>query len=313
MLAWLLGTQVDKSCLANRLQPASPREKESTNRLHSSASRVDEFSIDKTSETGAEMSLESAYFEAYGKKYLVSSMKVIISRASLAAKSAASKLDCIIPYRMMRSLMDKPEVGPSIISDVMLNLVVCLKQQLDVLGGLNTNHMNETVLMLKRSSSEEQPSKKLGKKGVLKIEILQSANLLFNSLDAAFLWMWMSGLLASSFGAVWSQSSGSVEDREKQTAEEEGGTKSHSLTNELDQLQDRREKFHLEQTEVTDIAKNGQESLKSHRSMQHPLAQESHISPVSALALIKFLLQALPLVSHIEFTNKHTVYMYLTF
>lgn len=55
----------------------------------------------------------SAYFELYSKNLLVESIKV-----TLKATYEENQLD-LRPYRILVSLLDKPDIGPVILDDIL--------------------------------------------------------------------------------------------------------------------------------------------------------------------------------------------------
>ena len=67
--------------------------------------------------------------------------------------------------------MDKPEIGDSVVRDVLTDVFGCLKQQVETLGGSQGREAG--ALKLKRPLVKDELPRKLGKKGSLKAEILQ--------------------------------------------------------------------------------------------------------------------------------------------
>ena len=142
---------------------------------------------------------QALYFDRFSKSYLLSALRSIITSASLATKHTVSGSEAVLPYRLLRSLMDKPEVGDIIIGDILPDLCSCLKIQVESLGGVPTERSSltkQSVHGLKSSAKEGGGgSKKSGRKSQ-KMEVLQSANLFFNTLSPEQLWQWMESLLS---------------------------------------------------------------------------------------------------------------------
>ena len=170
LYAWLLGLQVNRSYLATHLPRSSVSSSE-----------------------------DCSYFESYTKAHLLSALRQILTRASMAAKHS-SKAESVLPYRLLRILMDKQEVGEYIVREILLDVVSCLKQQVEILGGLGSKESSGSNRHSHNPDREDLPRKPAGKKGSLKAEILQSANLFFNCLSSELLWEWMTNLLSLSFG-----------------------------------------------------------------------------------------------------------------
>ncbi len=169
LFAWLLGTNIDKAVLA----------------LH----------LLKTDDQNTMIDKDTSYFKIYSASYVEAAIKKLcLQAAAVSKKSYATKLDCIQPYRLLRALLERTEISESLMGGVMLNVVSCLKEQVDSLGGISSSSLSQDSGGIRKTPSEEHP-KKLGRKASLKQDILQSANLFFSALDPGFLWQWLSDLL----------------------------------------------------------------------------------------------------------------------
>ncbi len=176
LFAWLLGTNIDKAVLT----------------LH----------LSKTDEQATTEDTDTSYFKTYSASYVEAALKKLcLQAASISKKSSAIKLDCIQPYRLLRALLEREEISEGLMSGVMLDVVSCLKEQVESLGGISGSTLSQDSSRLRKTPSEEQP-KKLGRKAALKQDILQSANLFFSALDPGFLWQWLSELLETSLTRV---------------------------------------------------------------------------------------------------------------
>jgi len=146
----------------------------------------------------------SSYFEQHVKGYLLRALGKVLDNAGsalyrlgqLETPTSDAKAECVLPYRILRALHDHPEVSHLMAESVMLDLVRCFQSQLDLLGGLSSPATWTTA----KSESRPQPppsgpQKKSGKRGSLKAEIVQSANLLLATLGRDFVWQWMEGLV----------------------------------------------------------------------------------------------------------------------
>lgn len=139
----------------------------------------------------------SLYFDKFAKTHLLSALRSIIASASQATRHSAAVSDSVLPYRLLRSLMDKPEIGDAIVIDVLPDLGTCLKLQVESLGGLSSEKLSiKTNTQSKKSSVKDGGSGKKGGKKSQKLEVLQSANLFFNCLAPEQLWQWMESLLS---------------------------------------------------------------------------------------------------------------------
>lgn len=280
LYVWLLGTQVDKSSLVNCVQ--SPSSDLPT----------------PEDDNGISTSLDASYFEKYSKAYLSRSLGDVMVHSREAVVNM-SKVECVMPYRMLRALQERPEIGASIVECVMLDLVRCLKAQIDRLGGIVASQSKDVSTSKTKSGFfKDGSSKKSGKKGSLKAEIVQSANLLFSSLGQDSVWRWMEAMLARG-----------VADMQSATMEEGGG----SLTCEQgdDSVAGGREdhfKGPRALSPVSDLldpgllrsggeGATGDGGVANVESVQ--FSEEKSLGLKSLLALFIFLMQVLPNVSEL--------------
>ena len=150
----------------------------------------------------------SSYFEQHSKGHLSKALGKVLDNAGNVLHRVGAfettltldvKVECVLPYRMLRVLHDRPEVSHLIMESVMLDLVRCLQGQLNFLGGLSSSPATGTTTTSK-SETKSQPlpsgsQKKSGKRGSLKAEIVQSASLLMATLGRDFVWQWMEHLM----------------------------------------------------------------------------------------------------------------------
>ena len=168
----------------------------------------------------------SLYFERFARSYLISALRSIISTASQATKHSSTRLESVLPYRLLRTLMDKPEIGDAIVADILPDVSTCLKIQVETLGGIPIDPVTSTKPNAHRSGSSVKESggsgggKKSGKKSH-KVEILQSANLFFNFLTPEQLWQWMESLLGRAIDGGGGSEAKSPR-RERRSAREDG-------------------------------------------------------------------------------------------
>ena len=183
LYVWLLGSQIQKSSLV-----ISHMKSPSSNGGDSDGEGVN-----------PAPTLDASYFEKYSKTHLISALKGILVKAREASRLGLSKMECVLPYRLLRALVDKPEIGVPVTEAIMPDLVSCLKEQIEGLGGLSTAHSHGSKeapsSKFRGSGVSDRNTKKSGKKGSLKADIVQSANLLFTTLTQDFVWCWVATML----------------------------------------------------------------------------------------------------------------------
>jgi len=140
LYAWLLGSEVNISLLSSE----HPLVKRS-----------------KSSESLASTNLANLYFEMYSREMLVQAIKNVLREAT-----GQSPHD-LRPYRLLVSLLDKVDIGPVILDDILFEVF--------------------RLLYLCCSGSAKSNS----------VELFKSANLLFSSLEPRYMWQYCGQLVAS--------------------------------------------------------------------------------------------------------------------
>ena len=263
--SWLVGSQVGKSYMETHFPEVSRTEEQPT-------------------------TVHSLYFQKFAKSFLLAALRRIVSHAAQAVRHSAARADSILPYRLLRSLMDKPEIGDLIVSDILLDVASCLRNQIENLGGVPADPV--TSLKLPHSSAKETGGKKAKKKSH-KVEILQSANLFFSSLAPEQLWQWVESLLVETLsgaqitqGSMVEQGSGRDDDVTESGLVEEDTPDGLPSASQGD--------------DVTSSGLNSPDLVRAESvqsiSTRSP-AHERKLSCASVCRLVQFLLQSLPLVS----------------
>ena len=144
------------------------------------------------------------YFDLYTKEHLLAAVRRLISQGALAARYG-SKAAAILPYRLLRALTERPEIGGDLVQGVLLELALCFKGQVEGVVGASDGSpprtsgealgMEPVPSLAATGVHREEVPKQFGKKGSLATDIVQSALLFFSSLGPAVLWEWMFGLV----------------------------------------------------------------------------------------------------------------------
>ncbi|XP_078504257.1 protein DOP1A [Lissotriton helveticus] len=121
------------------------------------------------------------YFSAFSKDMLVQAMVGILQCKKLGEESTL--VQDLKPFRILISLLDKPELGPAILEDVLI----------EVFRTLYTQCRTELDLSSQTSFSKDptQLSSKL-RENKKTAELIKTANLLFNSFEPYYMWDYIS-------------------------------------------------------------------------------------------------------------------------
>lgn len=127
--------------------------------------------------------LKISHFEMSTKTYVVTAVISLFKSVSSEAcsliqiKAKGTKMDIMKPFRILISLLDKPEIGSVILEDVLLEV-------------LRTLYYECTTPKDRRGGKENQS---------VRNELIKTANLLFNSFESYFIWEYLGRSLIDSF------------------------------------------------------------------------------------------------------------------
>lgn len=150
----------------------------------------------------------SSYFETYSKKYVIAALinlfqaiqnePIVIGKTD-SSQSTSRKSDKLKPFRILISLLDKPEIGSAVLEDVLMEVLRALHHE------CNTT---------KEKTNIEKEQKK-----VLTEELIKTANLLFNAFEPYFIWEYLEKALKNSFIANMSDTEKSADKMDKSNSE----------------------------------------------------------------------------------------------
>ncbi|XP_061677306.1 protein dopey-1 isoform X1 [Syngnathoides biaculeatus] len=119
------------------------------------------------------------YFNTFSKDMLVQAMVGILQGKARGGEEESILMHDLKPFRILISLLDKPELGPAILEDVLIEVFRTLhtqcKTELDL---QNQSSFNKDHTHL---SSKLRENKKTA-------ELIKTANLLFNSFEPFYMW-----------------------------------------------------------------------------------------------------------------------------
>uniref|UniRef100_A0AAY5K8G4 Dopey N-terminal domain-containing protein n=1 Tax=Esox lucius TaxID=8010 RepID=A0AAY5K8G4_ESOLU len=119
------------------------------------------------------------YFNSYSKDMLVQAMVGILQGKARGGEEESVLMHDLKPFRILISLLDKPELGPAILEDVLIEVFRTLHTQCRAeLDLQNHNPFSKDHTHL---SSKLRENKKTA-------ELIKTANLLFNSFEPYYMW-----------------------------------------------------------------------------------------------------------------------------
>ncbi|XP_048116314.1 protein dopey-1 isoform X3 [Alosa alosa] len=119
------------------------------------------------------------YFNTYSKDMLIQAMVGILQGKARGGEEESVLMHDLKPFRILISLLDKPELGPAILEDVLIEVFRTLHTQCRAELDLQTQSpFNKDHTQL---SSKLRENKKTA-------ELIKTANLLFNSFEPYYMW-----------------------------------------------------------------------------------------------------------------------------
>ncbi|XP_053397950.1 protein dopey-1-like isoform X3 [Mercenaria mercenaria] len=117
---------------------------------------------------------ELSYFEKYSQDLLIQALKFKLTEKQDGESTGSSSVKSAVlrPFRILISLLDKPEIGPVILESVLLSIFRCLHREFE----------------LSKSKLPTQSSKKTKGETNAYDELLKTANLLFGTFEPYFIW-----------------------------------------------------------------------------------------------------------------------------
>jgi len=169
LYSWLLGGNVsEQQATAKQSTSAAVATHKRSDSMASSSSEYDEAAL---------------YFDHFSRSFLVQALKNVLARSlmtspheSVAAVATTTTTDSkqlpdLKPYRLLTRLLDKAEIGPEIIEDVLL----------DVFRSL----YHADAAFVRNGGSGNGNGNGSGKRS---IELIKTANLLFETFESSFIW-----------------------------------------------------------------------------------------------------------------------------
>lgn len=126
--------------------------------------------------------LELGYFNAYGKDLLVHAVKNCIREGSVYTGASDGKPTNLRPFRILISLLDKPEIGSSILEDVLIEIFRCMYRECMQKLGDKPEHG------ITRHRAKKDTAKMSKEEKAISSEIVKTANLLFGVFEPYFIW-----------------------------------------------------------------------------------------------------------------------------
>ena len=133
--------------------------------------------------------LHNEYFDKHSKTFLVQAVK----RSLRSDTEKSNKLSFTLrPFKILMSLLDKPEIGSAILEDIFLDILRCIYRECMTQTGDECD-----TPKVSQSSSQKSDDCLTGVS-----EVIKTANLLLGSLEPSFIWQFIGHSLESTCAGV---------------------------------------------------------------------------------------------------------------
>jgi len=124
------------------------------------------------------------YFDKHSKSFLVQAVKRSLSSDVAEGHQSSLKLR---PFKILTSLLDKPEIGSAILEDIFLDVLRCIYREC----------VTKTSDQCARPKVVQSSSLKSDDSVTAISEVVKTANLLLGSLEPSFIWQFIAETLES--------------------------------------------------------------------------------------------------------------------
>lgn len=130
---------------------------------------------------------EMDYFNVYSKEMLI----VAVCNSLLeGGDSEAGKAVNLKPFKVLMSLLDKPEIGSAILEDILMEIFRCMYRECIT----NAAGLSQSAAGKDNATSEDLhlAARAADDKGGVNSEIVKTANLLFGAFEPYYIWQFIS-------------------------------------------------------------------------------------------------------------------------
>ncbi|ELU14591.1 hypothetical protein CAPTEDRAFT_134195 [Capitella teleta] len=128
---------------------------------------------------------EMDYFFFFSREILVAGIKICINETRESAIPSGGKpLGHLRPFRILISLLDRAEVGCSVLEDIMIDVFRCMYRECAVLSSSTVQNGDASVTSLGR----KKDGKTRREDRLMLVEVVKTANLLFGAFEPHYMW-----------------------------------------------------------------------------------------------------------------------------
>jgi len=129
------------------------------------------------------------YFDKHSKTFLIQAVKISLSSDVDEGHKSSLKLR---PFKILMSLLDKPEIGSAILEDIFLDVLRCIYREC----------VTKTSDQCGKPKISQSSSQKSDDAVTTISEAVKNANLLLGSLEPSFIWQFIGQTLESTCAGV---------------------------------------------------------------------------------------------------------------
>ncbi|XP_048577556.1 protein dopey-1 isoform X2 [Nematostella vectensis] len=140
-----------------------------------------------------------SFFSIHSKHHTIEALKSLFrdhGGGSANTSNGAKRSNALRPFRILISLLDRPEVGSAILEDVLIEVFRALYVQCKVIKEKTPIEELGSYESIESLTAEFENPSSSSSKTKLTDEVVKTANLLFNAFEPYFMWDYLSKLLS---------------------------------------------------------------------------------------------------------------------
>lgn len=130
---------------------------------------------------------EMDYFLHFSRGLLISGIKACIHECHELDSIINGKPANLRPFRILISLLDRPEIGSSILEDILIDVFRCMYRECLILSSSNLYH-GDLMRNGMHRVGKKKDLKTRREDRMLMVEVIKTANLLFGAFEPNYIW-----------------------------------------------------------------------------------------------------------------------------
>lgn len=136
---------------------------------------------------------EMDYFNTYAKELLIAAVRNSLLESGDAESGHDARVVNLKPFKVLMSLLDKPEIGSAILEDILMEIFRCMYREcVTKVTDSHRNVLSKENVGFPATADDLHVVAGKSDGGGVNSEIVKTANLLFGALEPYFIWHFIS-------------------------------------------------------------------------------------------------------------------------